>query len=282
MINGTRFRIAAQVADQQRLAQSIGDLQNQIATGRRLSVPSDDPAAYARIATIRRDRADGVAAQAGIARASSLSDQADSSIGSAQQLMDRANETLLAAASGTASADGRRIAASALREIAQDMRRLSDTRDSSGAPLFAVQAGRTIPIGEDVIEAVPSRQAVFTFTTGGQNVDIADAITQAAVRLEQAAGDTGYAATTDIAAFGAAAQHLAGQRSGIGFTGQRLEDLSTRLETRDTDLAIEQKGLSDTDITDAIARITAQQTSLQAAQAMFARINQAGLFDLLN
>lgn len=281
MINGTRFRIASQVADQQRLAQSIGSLQNQIATGQRISAPSDDPAAYARMATIRRERADNVAAQSGIARAAALSTQADSHIASAQDLLDRANETLLAAASGTTSAQGRAIAADALAGIAEDLRRLSTARDSSGALLFADARATNVPVGEDVIEAVPSRQSVFTLDDNGQSVDIADAIIAAADGLRAAAGNTSYAATADLALFDAAATQLAVARADVGFTGQRLEDLSTRLETRNVDLAIENSTLADTDVADAIGRITAQQTSLQAAQAMFARINQSGLFDLL-
>lgn len=282
MINGTLFKITAQVADHQRLAQSINDLQTQISTGQRISAPSDDPAAYARIAGIRREQADNMASQTGVARAAALSSRADSSIAGAQQLMDRANETLLGAASGTTSAGARLIAAEALRGMAQDMRRLADTRDSSGAPLFGDVQATAVPVGDDVIEAVPARQSVFSVTIGGQNVDLADAISTAADRLSQSAGDATYTATVDIAVFATASAQLNLARTSIGFTGQRLEELSTRLDARDVDLSIAYGALADTDIADAIARITAQQTSLQAAQAMFARINQSGLFDLLN
>lgn len=281
MINGTLFKITAQVADQQRLSQSINDLQTQISTGQRIGRPSDDPAAHARIAAIRRERADNAASQTSVARASALSSRADNSIASAQQLMDQASEALLAAASGTTSADARLIAAEALRGMAQDMRRLADTRDPSGAPLFGDVQATSVPVGEDVIQAVPARQSVFSVTIGGQSVDLADAISAAADRLSQAAGDVAYTATDDIAAFAAANTQLNVARTSIGFTGQRLEELSTRLETRDVDLSIAHGALADTDIAEAIARITAQQTSLQAAQAMFARINQSGLFDLL-
>jgi flagellar hook-associated protein 3 FlgL len=39
--------------------------------------------------------------------------------------------------------------------------------------------------------------------------------------------------------------------------------------------------LEDTDLTAAIARLNAQQLTLDAAQAAFARINRRSLFDLL-
>lgn len=281
MINGTSYRITSQIADQQRLSQSINDLQTQISTGQRLSSPSDDPAAYARIAAIRRNSADAIVAQAGIAQGSTLAAQADTAIGSMQQLVDLAKETLLAAASGTNSGETRILSASALRGIANDIRNLVDTRDQSGSPIFSQAQGRTIPIGNETIEIAPSRQAFFQLGGAGQPADIAEAIVQAADRLEAGARQTDYAATSDLAIFDQAAGKLASARADVGFTGQRLEKLSARYEARTLDLTLEKSSLADTDVSEAIARINAQQISLQAAQAMFARLNQAGLFELL-
>ena len=46
-------------------------------------------------------------------------------------------------------------------------------------------------------------------------------------------------------------------------------------------LAEERSGLEDTDIQAVIARLSSQQLSLQAAQAVFARVNENTLFDIL-
>ena len=43
----------------------------------------------------------------------------------------------------------------------------------------------------------------------------------------------------------------------------------------------QRSGLESTDITEAVARLGAKDLSLKAAQAVFARINQTSLFDIL-
>lgn len=77
MINATGNRMAFEIARQTRLARSIEQIQIDISTGKRIQRPSDDPAAAARVATIRQSQADDDVWKRNIDLGSSLAAQAD-------------------------------------------------------------------------------------------------------------------------------------------------------------------------------------------------------------
>ena len=76
-------------------------------------------------------------------------------------------------------------------------------------------------------------------------------------------------------------EHIAGVRGQQGARGNRIDQLVERYETTKIQQAEERSALEDTDITAAIARVQAKQLTLDAAQAVFARVNQNTLFDIL-
>jgi flagellar hook-associated protein 3 FlgL len=76
-------------------------------------------------------------------------------------------------------------------------------------------------------------------------------------------------------------EHGTDVASAIGNAAARLDRLTDSQASRSIDLTAERSGLEDTDLTTAIATLNAQQLTLDAAQAAFARINRRSLFDLL-
>ena len=68
----------------------------------------------------------------------------------------------------------------------------------------------------------------------------------------------------------------------IGQRGRRLQSLQEAARAHDIDLAAERTNLEATDISEAVAQLTAQTLTLEAAQAAFARINRRTLLDLLS
>ena len=101
MISGTRSRLTAEIARQSRLAQDIARGQADISSGKRLQAPSDDPAASARIADIRRTQADQKVWSANVEAASSVAAQVDGTLTGVATAFDRAREQMLAASSDT-------------------------------------------------------------------------------------------------------------------------------------------------------------------------------------
>ena len=66
-----------------------------------------------------------------------------------------------------------------------------------------------------------------------------------------------------------------------GLGRPRVDALLERQADTGLQLEEERSGLEDTDIQAVVARLSSQQLSLQAAQAVFARVNESTLFDIL-
>ena len=76
--------------------------------------------------------------------------------------------------------------------------------------------------------------------------------------------------------------HVADKHAELGLSGGRLERLGDGLALRGITLKDERSTVEDTDLDVAIAELKAQDLTLQAAQAAFAKINRQTLFDILN
>lgn len=277
MISGTRFRLNLEIGRQARLAQDIARGQAEIATGKRILAPSDDPAGAARVAEIGRAEADEATWLRNVEAGAALASRADVILSSVASGVDRAKELMLAAASGTMSAENRAIIASELRGIAEEMASLRDTRDPRGEPLFRANGALEIPVSAGVrVAPVASRQSIFDAP-----VDILSAISaaaEAAVTAEPAARQANTRAALD--ALDGAAGHIAGARAEQGLRASRLDNIMDRLAESAIQLDEQRSWIESTDITEVVARIQSKQLNLQAAQAIFARINQRSLFDL--
>ena len=278
MISGTRYRLTLEIARQGTLAQEIARAQAEIATGKKILAPSDDPAGAARVAEIGRTQANEAAWSRNLDTAAALAARADTVLGSAASVVDRAKELMLAAASATASAENRATIAAELRGLAAEIQDLRATRDPRGEPLFRTNGALEIPVGPDqTVTPVATRNEAF-----GAPVNIAGALfaaADAAVEPDPALRDAAVQAS--LAGIDAAAAQVAAVRSDQGVRAARIDNLRERLAESRVQLTEQRSAIEGTDITEAVARLESKRLSLQAAQAVFARIHQSTLFDLL-
>lgn len=275
MINAVGNRMTREIARQSRLADGLERIQIQISSGKRLQRMSDDPVAARRIQTLGTTQASMASWQANIKSASAQASQADGVLKSTSDLLIRARELTLAASSDTASPADRATIAAELQTLADQIDGLAATRDSNGEPLFAAGAARVVRFDSDIsFAAVPS--AADTFVVGGNSLstslrDIATAV---------AAGDKA-AMGAGLTTLTGAVDHVANQNAAIGLAAGRLERIGDSLAARGIDVADERQSIEETDLETAIAQLNAQELTLSAAQAAFAKINRQTLFDLL-
>lgn len=284
MIAGTRYRLTMEINRQSQLARDIERLQTHISTGTRIQAPSDDPAGSARISEIARLQANDASFKSNLELAASLSARADTQLGSLSQLMTRAAELMVQASNGTLGADSRAAVALELRSIADEIDTISAAKDSRGLPLFSTSEVLGIPVAEGlVLTPLPTRAAIFdgVATAGGPQslsqiiTGAADALTEPDPALRAAA----IGAALD--AVNAGADHVFSARGEQGARGNRIDNLLESLANSSLQLTEERSGIEDTDVIETIARLQARQLTLQAAQAVFARVNQNTLFDIL-
>lgn len=284
MISGTRYRLTQEINRQLALSRDIARAQTQLSSQQRIQSPSEDPVAAARISSIGRAQANEAAWKSNLNLAAALAARADTTLRAVGNALDRVTELMVQGATGTLSDQDRATVALELRSIAEELAALKEAKDSRGNRLFMAGYSLRIPVQSGVsLIAVGTREEVFeSVATAGGPQDVAAIVAAAADALEiadPAARAAAVAVSVDEVA--AATAHIATARGEQGALAGRVDQLLERQADTVLQLAEERSTLEDTDITATIARLQAQQLSLQAAQAVFARVNQSTLFDIL-
>jgi len=279
MIGGTSARISAEIARQSALSRDIAKLQDQVSTGKKLATPSEDPAGNARLGAVRRAQSDDAAFADNVEVASAVATRADSAIGSLTTALDRARELAIAARSATYSANDRKIAAAELRGIAQDIAQIAAQKDSRGQPLFPEGEPLAIPIAPGTrVSATVSRDVLF----GTGDTSLAGIVGATADALEIEDGDARTAATaTSLDAITAGSDRVAGLHGEQGVRAARIDARREALADKAVVLDDERKAIEGADVSAAITLITSKLNTLEASQAVFAKLNRQTLFDIL-
>lgn len=272
-MTGIRFRIDADIARQAQLAARIARGESDIATQKRLQAASDDPAAAARIAQLRQTQTNETAWRGNVDNGIALAARADGTLTSVSTLLDRARELATSGANEALSDADRATIALELRSIADEVDSLSQATDATGQPIFPTTPLR-LPVGDSLtLTATTSRADAFNI--GAR--DIATMLRDAATGITS--GTAGRrAALSDVTT---ASDHISAVRGDQGARAARFDALRDRLIDSAAAMAEERSSIEDTDLAATIARVHADQLSLDAAQASFARINRRTLFDLL-
>jgi flagellar hook-associated protein 3 FlgL len=280
----TGYRLTTEINRQLRLSKDIARAQSDISSGTRLQSASDDPAAWARVSVIKRLESNQSAWLSNVNTASAMADQVQSVFDGLNTSFTRAAELMVSANSATTKDSDRQAIAQELLGIADDIDAAANTVDSRGLPLFPTDEPLPIPISRVLqITATDSKANVFDSvqTTAGVT-SLSQILRDAAAAIvlpdetqrkadSATANDAVQAGLTKITA-------LIGQH---GVRAGRIDDIKEQLQTSASALEEERGNLQGTDISATVAKLQANLLSLQAAQAIFARINQSTLFDLL-
>jgi flagellar hook-associated protein 3 FlgL len=284
MISGTRYRLTQEVNRQVALSRDIARAQTQLSTQKRIQSPSEDPVAAARISSIGRAQANEAAWKSNLNLAASLADRADTALKAVGTAYDRVTELITQGATGTLGDQDRATIALELRSIAAELTGLKNSKDARGNALFMSGYSLRVPVQSGVqVIAVGTREDVFeSAATAGGPKDLAQIVADAAAALEIAdpvARKAAVAISVDEVAAGV--RHVSTQRGEQGALANRVDALLERQEDTRLQLTDERSGLEDADVQSILARLSAQTLSLNAAQAVFSKVNATTLFDLL-
>lgn len=111
--------------------------QQQIAGGKRLLTPGEDPVASAQAVDLRARQAVAAQSAANIAAAGSLLSAAEAKLGEAGEVLQAVRELLVAAGNGTYSDADRRALATELRARRSELLGIANATDGQGRYLFA-------------------------------------------------------------------------------------------------------------------------------------------------
>jgi flagellar hook-associated protein 3 FlgL len=280
MINFSRSQSTVEIARQANIQKEIEKLQTQVSTGKRIQAPSDDPLGNARLSQIRRAQGNEDAYAANALTASTLATRVDSAFKSVSDVMTRATELAVLAANDTYSPDQRKAVALEMRELAATITQISQQKDPRGLELFPSGETVAFAIGDGVTASgTVSRDTAFgSVVTAGGTKSVVTILEEAALAAETGT-NADWAAS--LAAVNAASDSVTTQQSLFGLSARRIDDAAELLQNNKLMMTDERGTIEATDIAEATTLIKSNLTSLEAAQAIFARVNQKTLFDVL-
>lgn len=163
----------------------------QLATGRRVLSPSEDPAAAARILDLNREVETVTQFQRNIERARSRLELEDATLDGADNLLQRVRELTVQAANETYSAADRVAISYEIEQLRDEMLGLANTRDANGEYIFAGYQGGASPAAFD---ENPAGSGSYRY-----NGDLGQRLIRISHDRQIADGDNGHDVFVDIA-----------------------------------------------------------------------------------
>ncbi len=295
-------RATTQMAKQQA---KVSEMQTQLATGKQVLRPSDSPEQAALIQRLSTalDRQDVYAGN--LDAINSRLGAEEAALMTAEDVMQRVRELAVQANNATLSTGDRKIIASEVSALRDQLLSLANSQDVSGNYVFAGSMVRTKPFAEDA-----SGTLVYQ---GDQNRMLVDVSDQRQLALNRPGNEVfpSVIRETDgvservgffnvIDDFGAAllsqdSQELQNSLAevseltlnlavSIADVGSRMRIVETQVESlADAKLRYQTllSGAEDLDYATAITQLTSEIMSLEAGQSSFAKIAQLSLFDYI-
>lgn len=288
--------IAAMLGQQSKLSQT----QLQIASGKRILSPKDDPVGSAYALDLRTAISQTEQYQRNAERAYSRLDLQESVLQGVDDLLPRI-KTLMVQGLNDTNSDGDRLAiAQELRQINDELMALANTKDSNGEYIFAGYDADTLPFanptdgtfaysgdgGTRTLQISATRQVqdrengfdVFMDideSTGGKR-NLFETVYGMIATLEANAPDSVYLDDLDLVQ-----DHMVDLRTR---GGARLNTIEEQQNVNDEFILTLQTALSDTedlDLAEAVSRFEQELVALQAAQQSFNMVQGLSLFNFL-
>lgn len=282
-----------------KMSDKAQELQTQIATGKKLIKPSDDPAGAQQLAELDRRDADAAVYGTNLTLASSLLDQADGVLKQITAQLTRATELATQAATGTQTDAARKSIATEITSVVQSLVTLANSRNVRGQPLFGTVDGTkavtdngngtfTFPANNTLVSEVPiadgqtiqateSAKTIFDLGNGDNTLAM---LSRMAATLN-GGGDVSSSMGTALDSLSQAVDQVANVQASVGSRSARVDLQQQLLTTANTDRADLRGKLEQVDVTDAIVQLQQMMTALSASQASFTKLSQLSLFDYL-
>lgn len=278
------------VGDMSALQRRIDGVQQAIASGSRLTRPSEDPVASGTVARLDRTSADGTAFAANRTVVRDSVAAADTALQGMAELFARARELSIQGRNETLDAAARDAIGQELLGLHDQLVALANARDGRGRAVFAgggdtaytVQAdGSALYSGSSDASPVPVEAGVsIAALDDGANVFGSAFESVRLLALALRSGSTAdLPAASDTLLEGEARIGQAIARTGS--RAARLDLLESAADRGSVQRAEARSALADTDLTESIAQMQQLITTLQATQATYSRVSQLSLFDYL-
>lgn len=281
------------------LTAQIQKKQEQVASGKELTKPSDDPVKAARVMVVKEQRAQNDQFLRNIDISYVKLSLTESALEQATNLATRAYELGIQARSDT-NAGGRTALAIEMNGLLESMRDLANTTDASGRSIFGGfqvgslpftvdDAGTTKFVGDRgthtvrISSSMELRTAVDGSTVFERVPAEAGGVTSVFSMLDSMVTDleAGTASDLPIDDLKNAISHFADQRAIVGSQMNKADNQRTLLENRNLILTENIGDMEDADLSKIVTDLQNLLVNKEVAQKAFSMISQLNLFDMI-
>lgn len=261
----------------------------QVASGKRILNPSDDPSASVRILDLQEAQQRLVQYQRNAEVAVAKLDQEETALQSMENLLQRVRELTVQGNSDPVGSEGRTAIATEIRQHIDSFLQLANTQDANGEYIFAGFQSQTRPFepdgsggfsyvgdsGQRMVKIGDSREVAIG-DPGGSFAAVGGVLNSLAVNLEAGNADPNALNDIDTALTG-----LLGTRAKVGARMNAIDDQKNANDAFELAVTKVRSSLEDLDYAEAISRFNQQLTALQASQQSFIKIQDLSLFNFL-
>ena len=285
------------VSQLQRLTARQSLLQNQVATGQRITDPSDDPAGIGRVLRLQGEKREIQQFSRNNDRALNISQSSFSAMEQLKHVSDRAGE-LAVLGNGATGRDAYRAYAAETDQMLEQALQTANTKyagehlfggTKSDAPPFAATrdaAGRITAIayngaanGAEI--RISEGAKLSPFTSGAENQKLSDFMNTLVGLRDALESGSGAAVQAVRPALEAGEDGFLVTLSGIGAKQSRLEADRSQNEARFVELENLTAAETDADIPSTVVKLTQAQTAYQAALQSGSKILELSLLDYI-
>ncbi|UCV08980.1 flagellar hook-associated protein FlgL [Dechloromonas denitrificans] len=282
---------------------AVEKLMQQMASGQRLLLPSDEPVTSVRLARLAREEAGLDQYRSNISALKSRLQQNETYLDGMTQDMMQARELMVWAADGGNSSEDVNAMAGSLQSLRDSLFYSANSRDHEGRYLFSGTAVTTPTITYDATAALGARYS-FTGNSGIQKVVVGNGVTQEANvvlpematllnQLDQASAvlQVPGADVNTPAVHAVVAAGLDGLDAALNSVGSRIASLGgtqnilETMETNHANVSLSNKQalitLGQLDYGDAAVKLNAYTSALEATQKAYGKVSALSLFNVL-
>ncbi len=294
------------LAAMQQRQQGQFEAQQALSTGVKFQHAKDNPIGAAGVLRAENLLATLESRQKNLDLVESKASYAESRLGNLTDTLQSARDLLVRSQTVAINTEDRDLLAEQMRGLAQDVAAIGNTRDADGRPLFGgtspnlpfsggagawsldagmsapiqveVASGRSLPAGVDV-------RAAFRDSSG--TVDLATALENMAAEIALSpTDDAGKLARRDaldasLTEMDAMLERTSRARSSAGLTLEAVDVIRDTNEAVKLNANEELTRLRDADVAEEVTKLANESASLDAARAVFQKLQQQSLFDYL-
>jgi flagellar hook-associated protein 3 FlgL len=282
----------------------VFETQEQLASGKKILRPSDDPALATAINNLKSQMDVNQRYLSNLHRMEDTLKMQETSVSGSVDIVSRIKELSVQAANDTYIAADRKSIAIEVKELISSLADLGNMRGTDGAYLFSgysqdkapflesslgvvtytgttdyqqvmVDEGRSMKIGMPGSDVFGSVQHLNTSTGATSSVDM---FTTLGNMYQALVTNDADAIRDNLDKISSVHEHLTVQQSNIGSRMKRVETLTHAIEDRDYTYKTLQSSMEDLDYVEAASRLKNQSLALQAGQQTFAQLSGLSLF----